>query len=324
MRIVHIGHGRIPIPPTASGAVEAIISDYRHWCERLGHEFLVVNEKDPHAARWAAWVFSPDVIHLHDETKVDELSKMACSIKIVTTHDPTFFEKPNPFIKRFVEGDFIVGCLCQRYADEFVKAGVAPERILLTPNGARGDLIRFKQSLSCSGGRCGGSPKMVCLGAVGERKRQKLLFPFRFVNCIGPVMEHDPVDLGGRIFNEWQKESVYSYLTNYDSLVLISKSEAAPLVVVEALMAGLDVVVSEPAAANLDRSQPFIHVLDERTITNPIMLEMALKKVLARTKDRRAVRDYAEENFDWSVLVKRYLSELWKRLRSTATATNTK
>jgi glycosyltransferase involved in cell wall biosynthesis len=315
MRIVHIGHGRIEIPPKASGAVEAIIADHQFWCEKLGHEFLVVNEKHPEHSMVLATQFFPDVVHLHDESKMDHLSGLdSHSLKIVTTHDPTFFEKPNPFIKRFVEGDFLVGCLCQRYVDLFVKAGVAPERILLTPNGARGDLIQCEPE-------CIYPSTMICLGSIGKRKRQDLLFRvgsggIYWLRCAGPVSTHDPIETGGgRFLQEWSKSEVYEQLTDYAALVLISASEAAPLVVVEALMAGLDVVVSEVAAANLDRSQPFIHVLDERTICNPLLLEMALKKVLNRPKDRMAVRAYAEANFDWGVLVKRYLAELWKRLR---------
>lgn len=308
MRIVHIGHGRIEIPPRASGAVEAIISDYQFHCEKLGHEFLVVNEQSPAAAMQEAFHFNPDVIHLHDESKVDELAKVEAPLKIVTTHDPTFFEKPNPFIKRFVEGNFIVGCLCQRYADLFVKAGVAPDRIMLTPNGARGDLIRFTT-------RPRQPDRMICLGMIGWRKRQPLLLALPFVDCVGPVSVHDPVELNGSELWNWNKLQVYDWLTDHAALVLISKSEAAPLVVVEALMAGLDVVVSEVAAANLDRSQPFIHVLDERTITNPLLLELALKKVLARTKDRQAVRAYAEQHFDWAVLTKNYLTACYRLLR---------
>lgn len=309
MRIVHIGHGRLPIPPTQWGAVEDIIWNYKHWCEIYGHEFLVVNEPDPEAAMWDAHNFNPDIAHLHDETKIGEFEKLAAPIKIVTTHDPTFFEKPNPFIERFVKGDFWVGCLSQPQAHGFYKRGMIHTRMLLTYNGARSDLFRFTPEPLWP-------HKMVCLGMIGQRKRQNLLLPLEFVDCIGPVATYDPIATSGVVFESWYRKQVYHQLTNYSALVLLSKSEADPLVVKEALMAGLDVIVSEAASANLDRSQPFVHVLPESTINNPFMLRVTLERILKTPRDRVAVRKYAEEHFDWSVLVKRYLATLFRLLKA--------
>lgn len=309
MRIVHIGHGRLPIPPTQWGAVEAIISDYQFWCERYGHEFFVVNSPSPSEAINLARALNPEVAHLHDETKVDEFANLDCPVKIVTTHDPTFFERSNPFIERFCKGDFFIGCLSNAQWSEFAMRVVPPERMLLLPNGARSDLIRFTEHPTKP-------DRMICLGMIGQRKRQAALMPFMFVDCVGPLAAYDPIGTGGYVFESWTKNQVYANLTDYAALVLLSKYEAAPLVVMEALMAGLDVVVSEAASANLDRTQPFVTVLDERTITNPFALRVKLEGILKRTKDRRAVRNYAEQHFDWSELTKRYLSTLWSISRA--------
>jgi glycosyltransferase involved in cell wall biosynthesis len=311
VRIAHIGHGRIEIPPQNSGAVEAIISDYQFWCEKLGHEFLVVNDLSPAHAMLEAEAFSPDAVHLHDESKIDAFAVLSAPVKIVTTHDPTFFEKPNAFKARFIKGDFMIGSLSEEQMIRFLNWGIPNSRLILTPNGARADLIAFKENPLWP-------DKIICLGMIGNRKRQNLLLGLPFVDCIGPVSTYDPVVTGDVTFDEWQKWEVYRKLTDYAALVLLSKSEAAPLVVMEAMMAGLDVVVSEAASANLDRSQPFVHVLDERTITNPMLLEVALNKVLSRPKDRAAVRAYAEQYFDWEVLVKRYLSSLWPIYRASS------
>lgn len=303
VRIVHIGHGRISIPPSASGAVEAIISDYQFHCERLGHEFLVVNNLSPAESMMEAEAFRPDVVHLHDETKLDAFAVLNAPVKIVTTHDPTFFENPNPFTLRFSKGDFLIGCLSNEQRRLFRSCGIPNSRMIDTPNGARADLIHFRKEPAYSN-------RILCLGMIGGRKRQHLLLKFPFVDCIGPVSAYDQIVTGDVTFNEWQKWEVYRKLTDCAALVLLSKSEAAPLVVMEALMAGLDVIVSEAASANLDRSQSFIHVLNEKTINNPMLLEIALKKVLGRNKDRAAVRAYAEQHHDWGVLVQQYLDTL--------------
>lgn len=314
MRIVHIGHGRMQIPPNGHGAVEAIISDYQFCCEKFGHEFLVVNDR---RASWSMCVtdeFKADTAHLHDESKLDCFSELNAPIKIVTTHDPIFFEKPNAFKGRFQKGDFLIGCLCERQREGFRSWGIPEDRMIDTPNGARKDLIRFSETPKHSG-------RIVCLGEIGRRKRQNCLLPIRCVDLVGPVSPYDSISLGGLSFDHWTKQQVYEQLTDYAALILVSKSEAAPLVVMEALMAGLDVVVSEAASANLDRTQPFVHVLDEKTITNPTLLEIALMKILARTKDRAAVRAHAEMNHDWESLVKRYLSSLWPIYRASCPRT---
>lgn len=312
MRIVHIGHGRLPIPPTQWGAVEDIIWNYKHWCEIYGHGFLVVNDLSPVQAMMEAEAFRPDVAHLHDESKIDAFAVLDAPIKIVTTHDPTFFEKPNPFIERFVKGDFLVGCLSQSQANGLSRCGMSHTRMLLTYNGARSDLFRFTPEPLWP-------HKMVCLGMIGQRKRQNLLLPLEFVDCIGPVATYDPISTSGVVFESWYRKQVYHQLTNYSALVLLSKSEADPLVVKEALMAGIDVIVSEAASANLDRSQSFVHVLPESTINNPFMLRVTLERILKSPKDRVAVRKYAEEHFDWSVLVKRYLTTLFNVIRKVET-----
>lgn len=309
MRIAHIGHGRLPIPPTAHGAVEDIIWNYKFHCEKLGHEFLVVNKRSGSGAMQDAFEFDPDVIHVHDESKVDYLLDWPWNIKIVTTHDPTFFEKPNPFLKRFVEGNFQIGYLSALQCVEFsLVHGVDPKRMMWCPSGARADLIRFSEAPKHP-------DRMICLGMIEQRKRQNLLLDFPFVQCVGPIATYDPIVTTGLTFESWTRQDVCERLTDYAALVLLSKSEAAPLVVMEALMAGLDVIVSEAASANLDRNQPFVHVLDEGTINNPYLLRVTLENILKTPKDRAAVRKYAETHHNWSVIAERYVSMLTGLLR---------
>ena len=46
MRIVLVGPGIMPIPPTGWGAVEILIWDTKNALEALGHEVKIVNTKD--------------------------------------------------------------------------------------------------------------------------------------------------------------------------------------------------------------------------------------------------------------------------------------
>jgi hypothetical protein len=57
-------------------------------------------------------------------------------------------------------------------------------------------------------------------------------------------------------------------LTNYGNLVLLSDGEAHSLVLMEALAAGLGIVISEFATANLDLDKEFIDVIPENKIND--------------------------------------------------------
>jgi hypothetical protein len=62
---------------------------------------------------------------------------------------------------------------------------------------------------------------------------------------------------------EWDKTDLYSKLSNYANLVLLSDGEADPLVVKEALICGLGLVLTKTASANLDLNLPFINIIDD-------------------------------------------------------------
>ena len=85
--------------------------------------------------------------------------------------------------------------------------------------------------------------------------------------------------------------------------MLLSDGEAHPLVCMEAMSAGLGLVLSEFAHGNLDLSMPFIDVIPESLVSNRgyvqrVLVENAVKSVGMRDK----IREYAEE-FAWSNVV---------------------
>ena len=103
----------------------------------------------------------------------------------------------------------------------------------------------------------------------------------------------------------WSKDEVYNRLTEYSCLVLLSESEAAPLVVLEALAAGLSVVVTESASANLT-NEKFITVITDGS-KNAEFISNAIQSAIDRNDDcRQEIRSYAFDRFDYSVMVKDY------------------
>ena len=88
--------------------------------------------------------------------------------------------------------------------------------------------------------------------------------------------------------------------------MLLSDGEAHPLVCLEAFAAGLGVVVSEWAAANLDTDREFITVIAEEKISDVgFVEEMIVKNRNYCNNNREEIIEYAKE-FDWANVVDKY------------------
>jgi glycosyltransferase involved in cell wall biosynthesis len=311
MKICHVGHGLIEIPPKGWGAVEAIIWDYKTLIERLGHQFYVVNARKKWRVIQRVNAIRPDVVHVHCELRYDIMADLIANIKIMTTHDGGFWDKGIKAVKKknhiyrdgFGPGSFYIHCLSPEIEKYFLNLGISQQRLFTLPNGARSDLFRFSAHPRFP-------DRSICLGAISERKRQHLLSGINFVDMAGPTESNWGAQLDNYL-GQWLKMEVYSNLTEYANLVLLSRSEAAPLATCEALMAGLGLVISETATANLDLRQPFIHVIKEKEIGNKEGLRQAiLENQRIALQMRGKIRQYAIDNFDMFTVTKQYLDTL--------------
>jgi glycosyltransferase involved in cell wall biosynthesis len=196
--------------------------------------------------------------------------------------------------------------LSQGIKDTYIKNGMNPDKIYVTPNGAREDLFNFRKD-------CIKPNESICVGKVENRKRQELILQYGSnVYFAGNLATG--IDFNNEWYlGEWSKETLYSHLTDYANLVLLSNGEADPLVVKEALMAGLGVVISEYATANLDLSQPFISVVSEMQIRNKSFVKYVIEENRKKSISmRNEIRQYAIDNFGWSKLVKNYVELIEK------------
>ena len=100
-------------------------------------------------------------------------------------------------------------------------------------------------------------------------------------------------------------------MTEYGNLVLLSSGEADPLVVKEALVAGLGVVVSECASANLDITKPWITVIPNDKLDD---LEYVKNKISENINsaltNRNEIREYGLTRFGWSQILKEYIANI--------------
>lgn len=312
-KISIIGPGFIPIPnlsPNGFGAVEQIIEAQWFHLEKLGWEVQVVNTTDLNRAVQEVNDFAPDVCHLQYDNYIKILQYINCPVKIATSHFG-FLTKPERrqnyewIFHDFILADCYIFCLSTEIKQEYIKFGCDESRLFITPNGFRDDLFQYKETPSLPN-------KSIYLGKIESRKKQadfqQLDSENRSIDFAGPIVDNRFNPNVDNYLGPWSRQHIYDHLTNYANLILLSDGEAHPLVVGEMLAAGGGVVVSEQAAANLDRSLPFICVIpDDKLNDGSYVLQKIYENREISLAMRGEIRKYALENFSWEVRIKEYV-----------------
>ena len=304
MKVSIVGPGIMPIPPTGWGAVEILIWDQKLALEKLGHEVDIVNVQSPVEILQKINNFSPDFVHIQydDFIELYPYVQYPCAI---TSHFG-YIEQPNKWdyygdriAKPFERIKPNIFCLSPGIADTYLNnLGIPHERLFVTPNGVNLDKFKVEsipEKLSDS----------IYLAKIDYRKRQYLFQSIKNLYYAGNTA--DPrFDTSNNYLGEWSKETLYNDLTKYGNLVLLSDGEAHPLVCLEAFAAGLGVVVSQWAAANLDTDKGFITVIPEDKISDiKYVEEQIITNREYSVAHREEIDQYAKE-FEWSTVVDKY------------------
>ena len=304
MKVSIVGPGIMPIPPTGWGAVEILIWDQKLALEQLGHEVDIVNTASPVEIIKQINNFRPDFVHIQydDFIELYPYVQYPCAI---TSHFG-YFEQPNKWdyygeriAKPFGRIQPNVFCLSSGIKDVYADVLKIPEkRLFVTPNGVNVD--NFRSTISPEF-----PDRSIYLAKIDYRKRQHMFQSIRSLYYAGNTA--DPrFDISNNYLGEWSKDTLYTHLTEYGNLVLLSDGEAHPLVCLEAFAAGLGVVVSEWAAANLDTDREFITVIAEEKINDVgFVEEMIVKNRNYCNNNREEIIEYAKE-FDWANVVDKY------------------
>jgi hypothetical protein len=177
-------------------------------------------------------------------------------------------------------------------------AGIPNERLYLNPNGVMMENFRFSEDPKFP-------ERSIYLAKIDHRKRQFLFQDIDSLWYAGNIAD-DRFDQSKNYLGEWHKEVLYENLTDYGNLVLLSDGEAHPLVCMEAFSAGLGVVVSQWATANLDLDKNFITVIpDEKIDDTSYIEEKIIENREYSVKHRQEILDYAKE-FEWCTILKRH------------------
>lgn len=323
MTFILVAHGNEPIPPTGWGAVEQVIWQHTLQLRAKGHTVIHVNAKKWKAIREVlGHVRSQkiDVVHCHAEKPIRFLALWCrllgkrAPLLISTTHNPM-----NPNNLSGSELKALRRCHYAPYhlvlrADiaHLIECRNASATCAVLPNAV--EVNEFQTSPTGNGKAC-------YLGRIQERKRQNdtaLLLEGSDIQCdfIGPVMEETPISdaLRARLIDPWNRDQLHRDLCRYSCLVLQSTSEGQPLVVLEALAAGIPVVISPACTGNLDLTKSFIHVV-ERDEDLIIAIQRAMSQ---RDELSPQIREYAASNFDYSAIVDRYVAQVEKWIAAEA------
>ena len=302
MKISIVGPGIMPIPPTGWGAVEILIWDQKLALEKLGHEVQIVNTKSPIDIIKQINSFRPDFVHIQYDDFIELYSyvQYPCAI---TSHFG-YLEQPNRWdyygariAKPFQDIKPNVFCLSYGIKEVYQNIlNIPSDRLFVTPNGVNINEFNYVSNPKHS-------DRSIYLAKIDYRKRQHLFQSIKTLWYAGNVAD-TRFDQSKNYLGEWSKHTLYNNLTHYGNLVLLSDGEAHPLVCMEALAAGIGVVVSQWGAANLDISKDFITVIPEDKIND---IEYVESRIIENreysVQHRDEIREYVKQ-FDWPTVIK--------------------
>ena len=275
-----IGPGLKPIPPKGWGAIESLIWDYHENLIKRGIISTIINEPNLQQVITLCNNTMPDIIHIMYDDHIIIAPYLKCTRILYTSHyayitHPHFSSQYsyyyNNFFKKVIgyQNRVTLNVISNEIKDVYRAYGFN-KKINVICNGAREDLFDFTMNPTLAN-------KSVYVAKIEKRKGQYKYQSLQGIDFVGNYQDSDFDTNRPNYLGEWDKQTLYKNLTNYGNLVLLSEGEADPLVVKEGLIAGLGVVVSECASANLDLSKPFITVIPNDKLSD---LQFVYRKIV--------------------------------------------
>jgi glycosyltransferase involved in cell wall biosynthesis len=303
VKICFIAPGLIEIPPKGWGALETVVWNQSQELKKLGLETFVINSPNSYEVLTKVNEINPDIVHLHYGKHWEIMPNIKCR-KIVTNHDGSF-RFSTDFHENLVRNylyDCEYFCLSNFEKNFFFNLGISAHKIKIMPNGTDYDEFRFDEKPLHK-------DKSICVGKIDSRKRQSLLQALDFnIDFIGECNDPSFNKSCSHFLGPWDRQTLYTNLTKYSNLVLLSSSEnCCPLVCLEALAAGLGIVISEACTENIDLNHEFICVIPEDKIKDKEYVKEKIEKNRKISSIMRSdIRKFGESR-SWKHMAKKYL-----------------
>lgn len=313
MKFVLVGPGILPIPPPGWGAVEILLWEYYQELKRQGHDAVLVNplrnspyDQQPNTLYSRSLIqeindHCGDVVHIHYDCLHYLIPSLSCPCICISSHYPYIGNT-----SQYGGYESIFHALCQNNThficaiskkdyDVFKVFALHPEKVLYTPNGSSPISPLNRSGLYLD--------KSIYVGKVEPRKKQHLYAGITNLDFYGKC--HDitfstlPCYKG-----EMEHGTLMLLLREYGSLVLLSDGESDPLVLKEALMAGIPIVTNQYSGME---PMPFIDIIPEERLHDLAYVQEVIEK--SRIKDRTGIREYAAQ-YSWKTIVNDYVALL--------------
>ena len=199
---------------------------------------------------------------------------------------------------KYTNTKYINFVLAQKDIEFLIQKGADSKYLVLLENGIDSNSFIFKEKGDLMN-------KTIYLGQINERKGQYKYSRLNNIDIIGPNVDNTISNYKGL----WTRNDVYTKLSEYGNLLLLSKGEADPLVVKEALMCGLGVVINSTSSKNLLPNE-FITIIEDNKIDDLNYIQNKIDE--NRSKSillRKEIRKYAENNFSWFIFIKKYINK---------------
>jgi glycosyltransferase involved in cell wall biosynthesis len=291
------------IPPVGWGAVESLIWDYKLSLEKLGYEVQIINIANPNEIIQRVNQFRPNFVHINydDWIILYPYIQYPCAI---TSHFG-YIERQDMMggyvniFNLFQDYKPNIFCLSENIKKVYkFFAEIPEEKLYINPNGVNSSLFKKTDEPKYP-------DRSIYLAKVDYRKRQHLFQSIDSLWYAGNLAD-SRFNTNKNYLGEWDKDTLHEELTNYGNLVLLSDGEAHSLVLMEALAAGLGIVISEFATANLDLDREFIDVIPENKINDIEYIEsIIIKNREYSTSHREEILEYSK-NFEWSNVIENY------------------
>jgi len=333
MKIALIAPGIMPVPPPGWGAVEILIWDYYNELHAAGHDVVIINkirtnptdQSNPNTAYCRELISEIntggfDFVHLHYDVLFHIVPFLTARVIGITSHYPYIdnldkhqadgftgifnFMIQMPGIRS--TGKVINFVLADKDIAFLIKHGADSRYIYKLENGIA-DKFTFKSVIEATY-----RDKTIYLGKITSRKGQSRYCNLEGIHIVGPCGEGLANYQGA-----WSRNDVYSKLGDYGNLMLLSEGEADPLVVKEAMMAGLGVVINETSGKNLDRNLDFVSFIPDSRLDDLEYIQCVMdnnRKISYQKRDM--IRQYAREHFSWTPLISRYIGIIENQLSS--------
>jgi len=316
--IVLVGPGLLQIPISGKNGWGGIENTLTHIIKEFkirNQEFTLVNDSINYNNIVRDITKNNDcIVHVHYDEYAEDLYKNKNYSLVSTSHSPYhpytsmwLEHTKNHFNRLFTNIDAYFG---QAHISNMHAKQINPNLFLgLCRCGiSENEFINFRKNK--------GNKKSLVIGKIEGRKNQALLQQTfsndLYIDFVGQNIDPNfkEMDVGKtKYLGSWSREQVYSKMTEYSTIILLSSFEGDVGVIKEAIASGCSVVVSKNASLNLDIDLPFIKVYDTIQDKNIFINDINIMNE-ENEKYRPFIFEYFKNKFDVSVTVDEYINSL--------------